>query len=62
MRGVRKRDLPEKVCPICGRLFRWRRKWRKDWESVVYCSDRCRSQAKKARREGGGGLLMIRSP
>ncbi|MFN4940587.1 MAG: DUF2256 domain-containing protein, partial [Bacteroidota bacterium] len=22
--------------------FVWRKKWERDWESVKYCSDRCR--------------------
>ncbi|MBA3389183.1 MAG: DUF2256 domain-containing protein [Actinomycetota bacterium] len=51
MRDRKKRDLPTKVCPVCGRPFRWRKKWERDWESVVYCSDRCRSRAKLERRQ-----------
>lgn len=47
VRSVKKRDLPEKVCPVCGRPFTWRKKWARDWESVVYCSRRCRSTAKE---------------
>ncbi|WP_081536140.1 DUF2256 domain-containing protein [Rhodovulum sp. P5] len=38
----RKGDLPSKVCGACGRPFAWRKKWAKNWESVRYCSDRCR--------------------
>lgn len=34
--------LPTKVCPVCGRAFVWRKKWERDWDSVVYCSDKCR--------------------
>jgi len=37
-----KGDLPSKTCQACGRPFTWRRKWARDWESVRYCSDRCR--------------------
>ena len=45
-RGVRKADLPTKTCPVCGRPFAWRKKWARDWDRVVYCSDRChRSKA-----------------
>ena len=36
------RDLPEKVCLVCGRSFAWRKKWARDWERVKYCSERCR--------------------
>ena len=42
MRGVAKRDLPSKNCAACGRLFTWRKKWARDWESVKFCSDACR--------------------
>ena len=41
-------NLPTKVCPVCGRAFTWRKKWARDWEQVVYCSDKCRAQGKSA--------------
>ena len=41
-------NLPSKVCPVCGKPFTWRKKWERDWESVVYCSDRCRKAGKTA--------------
>ncbi|UMY65870.1 MULTISPECIES: DUF2256 domain-containing protein [unclassified Flavobacterium] len=47
MRGVRKQDLPTKICVTCGRPFTWRKKWERDWEQVRYCSDRCRSGKKE---------------
>ena len=31
-----------KKCPKCQRDFEWRKKWSKDWENVIYCSERCR--------------------
>ncbi|MFM7205655.1 MAG: DUF2256 domain-containing protein [Planctomycetaceae bacterium] len=34
--------LPTKLCRRCGRPFSWRKKWERDWDRVVYCSDRCR--------------------
>jgi hypothetical protein len=40
-----------KVCDHCGREFEWRAKWRRDWEAVRYCSERCRRQAKSDRSE-----------
>jgi hypothetical protein len=39
---VAKADLPSKDCPVCARPFAWRKKWARNWESVVYCSERCR--------------------
>jgi hypothetical protein len=44
MRGVKKANLPQKVCLVCGRAFTWRKKWAKDWEQVKYCSDTCRQK------------------
>ncbi|MEM6824739.1 MAG: DUF2256 domain-containing protein [Pseudomonadota bacterium] len=44
----KKSDLPEKVCPVCGRPFSWRKKWARDWDRVLYCSERCR-RARKGR-------------
>ncbi|OUU20897.1 MAG: hypothetical protein CBC08_04615 [Flavobacteriaceae bacterium TMED48] len=40
---VNKRDLPQKICPICSRPFSWRKKWELNWDEVKYCSQRCRS-------------------
>jgi hypothetical protein len=51
-RGVAKSDLPRKRCPVCEREFTWRKKWARDWEQVVYCSDACR---KGTPRQGGAG-------
>ncbi|MBO6674031.1 MAG: DUF2256 domain-containing protein [Rhizobiales bacterium] len=41
----KKADLPSKICPVCQKPFLWRKKWERDWDNVVYCSKRCRSQA-----------------
>ncbi len=43
MKGVRKQDLPTKICATCGRPFTWRKKWARTWDEVRYCSDRCRN-------------------
>ena len=32
-----------KICATCGRTIDWRKKWARDWESVRFCSDGCRS-------------------
>lgn len=32
-----------KVCLVCAREFSWRKKWEKNWEHVLYCSDACRT-------------------
>ena len=38
----KKSDLPVKICPVCCREFRWRKKWEKIWDEVKYCSKKCR--------------------
>ena len=35
----KKVNLPEKICQL---PFSWRKKWEKNWEEVVYCSDKCK--------------------
>ena len=42
--GTRPRDRATKICPVCGRPFQWRKKWKDVWDDVRYCSERCRRQ------------------
>jgi hypothetical protein len=44
----KKSELPTKTCPVCGRPFTWRKKWERDWDSVKFCSDRCRAESKRS--------------
>jgi deoxyribodipyrimidine photolyase-related protein len=53
MKGVKKADLPEKVCETCGKPFTWRKSLAKNWESVKYCSDACRTKKGTATRRKG---------
>ncbi|MED5475308.1 MAG: DUF2256 domain-containing protein [Candidatus Neomarinimicrobiota bacterium] len=39
----KKKNLPYKFCNKCNLIFYWRKKWRKNWENVKYCSNKCRS-------------------
>jgi len=48
MRGVKKENLPSKICPTCQRPFTWRKKWEKNWDTVKYCSDSCRAKKSNA--------------
>ena len=45
----KKADLPTRTCIHCQRPFTWRKRWERVWEEVLYCSDRCRAEAKRAR-------------
>tara|TARA_B100000900_G_scaffold90963_1_gene74302 strand:- start:380 stop:517 length:138 start_codon:yes stop_codon:yes gene_type:complete len=44
VRGVKKENLPSKICAICGLEFFWRKKWEKNWDQIKYCSRLCRSK------------------
>ncbi|AZI23974.1 DUF2256 domain-containing protein [Pedobacter sp. G11] len=43
MKGVKKQNLPVKICPICKLSFTWRKKWERNWNDVIYCSVKCRN-------------------
>lgn len=47
MKMRKKENLPIKTCPACNRPFSWRKKWEKNWEHVIYCSDACRGAGKR---------------
>ncbi|NJM24999.1 MAG: DUF2256 domain-containing protein [Bacteroidia bacterium] len=36
--------MPRKTCPVCRRTSLWRKKWARDWDRVLYCSDACRGR------------------
>ena len=58
-RGVKKENLPQKVCVVCGRPFTWRKKWERCWDEVTTCSKSCNAKRRKgqrARAEVGGAL------
>tara|TARA_Y100001947_G_scaffold51192_1_gene42589 strand:- start:3811 stop:3954 length:144 start_codon:yes stop_codon:yes gene_type:complete len=43
---LKKQHLPTKICKVCDKPFAWRKKWKKDWDEVIYCSERCRKHKK----------------
>jgi hypothetical protein len=40
--GKKPADRASKICPVCQKSFTWRKKWAKDWENVIYCSEKCK--------------------
>ncbi|MBD2549546.1 DUF2256 domain-containing protein [Microcystis elabens FACHB-917] len=54
-------DRPTKTCPVCGRPFQWRRKWKEVWEEVRYCSERCRNNRNRARLDSNEGPQISNS-
>jgi hypothetical protein len=47
MKQIKKADLPQKICIVCGLPFGWRKKWEKNWGDVKYCSEKCRRSKNK---------------
>ncbi|MGB0934613.1 MAG: DUF2256 domain-containing protein [Alphaproteobacteria bacterium] len=45
-KGVKKSNLPSKVCIVCEKPFTWRKKWEKCWDRVKFCSEKCRRNKK----------------
>ncbi|PKY10878.1 hypothetical protein B1757_07985 [Acidithiobacillus marinus] len=39
----------EKLCVVCHRPFAWRKRWRRCWDEVRYCSAACRKQKHSVR-------------
>ena len=46
---MKKSELPEKICIVCNRTFKWRKKWKLNWKQVKYCSKKCSNLAKKTK-------------
>jgi hypothetical protein len=41
-KSIAKSNLPSKACRTCTRPFVWRKKWARDWDNVLYCSEACK--------------------
>ena len=46
---IKKENLPLKICLMCERPFKWRKKWEKVWDEVKYCSEKCRRNRIKSK-------------
>ena len=49
-RGVKKENLPAKICIVCDRPYTWRKKWERSWDEITTCSKSCN---RRRRRAGG---------
>lgn len=54
-RGVKKENLPSKICVVCDRPFNWRKKWERCWDEVTTCSKSCNAQRRRGKRDAGEG-------
>lgn len=55
-RGVKKENLPTKICVVCERPFTWRKKWERCWDEVTTCSKACNSQRRRGGKSQGGAV------
>ena len=53
MRGVKKENLPTKICVVCDRPFTWRKKWERCWDEVTTCSKSCNASRKRDKNGNG---------
>lgn len=60
MRGIKKENLPSKVCVVCNRPFTWRKKWERCWDEVTTCSKSCngKRRAAKGAQSGAAGEVV----
>ncbi|MDC0071238.1 DUF2256 domain-containing protein [Rhodobiaceae bacterium] len=45
-KNILKKNLDTKICSTCNKKFSWRKKWKFNWENVLYCSERCKRNKK----------------
>eukprot|EP00596_Hydrurales_sp_CCMP1899_P010396 CAMPEP_0119053374 /NCGR_PEP_ID=MMETSP1177-20130426/74392_1 /TAXON_ID=2985 /ORGANISM="Ochromonas sp, Strain CCMP1899" /LENGTH=340 /DNA_ID=CAMNT_0007033313 /DNA_START=233 /DNA_END=1255 /DNA_ORIENTATION=- len=51
--GIKKENLPSKMCVTCNRPFTWRKKWERCWDEVTTCSKGCNAKRRElAKKEG----------
>lgn len=51
--GIKKENLPTKVCVVCKRPFMWRKKWERCWDEVTTCSKSCNAARRKSPKGSG---------
>ena len=37
-----------KYCAKCKKIMVWRKKWSNNWDTVKYCSKKCKNQSKQS--------------
>mmetsp|Transcript_35362 Transcript_35362/g.64851 ORF Transcript_35362/g.64851 Transcript_35362/m.64851 type:complete len:300 (+) Transcript_35362:91-990(+) len=57
-RGVKKENLPTKVCVVCERPFTWRKKWERCWDEVTTCSKSCNQKRKMKNKESSNAVVL----
>jgi hypothetical protein len=50
-RGIKKENLPTKICVTCARPFNWRKKWERNWDEVTTCSKSCNRKRREVNQQ-----------
>jgi hypothetical protein len=50
-RGVKKENLPSKICEVCHKPYTWRKKWESCWDEVKTCSKSCKHKRHEGNQE-----------
>ena len=51
--GIKKENLPSKMCVTCNRPFTWRKKWERCWDEVSTCSKGCNAKRRALAKASG---------
>ena len=54
--GVKKENLPSKMCVTCNRPFTWRKKWERCWDEVTTCSKGCNAKRRASAKKDGHSI------
>ena len=54
--GVKKENLPSKMCVTCNRPFTWRKKWERCWDEVTTCSKGCNAKRRASAKKDGSSI------
>jgi hypothetical protein len=51
----------DKVCQKCGRRIEYRKKWKKNWDQILYCSEKCRRSKNQKSYEPAQPFALVKS-
>lgn len=60
-RGVKKENLPSKVCVVCNRPFTWRKKWESVWDEVTTCSKSCNRKRRQMKQKENYNMKLMKA-
>ncbi len=58
---MKKSELAIKYCKFCLKSFNWRKKWKRDWDNIIFCSKRCKREWKSKSHPIDSSLKLVSS-